>query len=275
MADAEFQKDLLCILRDVAAEKHEGERRVANLKKRVEELRSELESANSAKEKVKHAKEVAEQELRRSQVELALSEASIKSLEKRISEYQGQLAKIGSEIGVLKYEENAERDEFIREMLELRERIRNSQKPVNQTVGEDKITKVSTDDDGTKVEGELAAIDPQTIVMDMKDKLKHLVSQTDEAQCEYQEKMKFYNEVQQKLLNLKRRNSLLNEMVKVMKELQELTRQTTELEETCTSLSEELQKQCACPTCHLVNVGSLGGILQDNDSGSGVSDAQM
>lgn len=37
--------------------------------------------------------------------------------------------------------------------------------------------------------------------------------------------------------------------------------QTSELEEMCASLGEELQKRCMCPTCHFDNVEALGEIF--------------
>lgn len=40
--------------------------------------------------------------------------------------------------------------------------------------------------------------------------------------------------------------------------------QTSEMEETVASLSEELQKRCICPSCGRENVEALGGILHAN-----------
>ncbi|OVA09130.1 hypothetical protein BVC80_9097g228 [Macleaya cordata] len=43
-----------------------------------------------------------------------------------------------------------------------------------------------------------------------------------------------------------------------------INKQTSESEETCASLGEELQKRSECPNCHLDNVGALEGVLQAN-----------
>ncbi|KAF5961755.1 hypothetical protein HYC85_002964 [Camellia sinensis] len=40
---------------------------------------------------------------------------------------------------------------------------------------------------------------------------------------------------------------------------------TSEFEERCASLGEELQRRCICPSCHLDNVEALDGILQASD----------
>lgn len=68
--------------------------------------------------------------------------------------------------------------------------------------------------------------------------------------------------VQQELIELEEKVSLMEALLKENKEMQELTRQTSEFEETCASLGNELQKRSLCPGCHLDNVEALGGILQ-------------
>ncbi|KAK8497460.1 hypothetical protein V6N12_016984 [Hibiscus sabdariffa] len=47
---------------------------------------------------------------------------------------------------------------------------------------------------------------------------------------------------------------------------QNTQKQTSELEKTSASISEELQKRCICPSCQTVNVEALGGMLQANDT---------
>jgi len=41
-------------------------------------------------------------------------------------------------------------------------------------------------------------------------------------------------------------------------------KQTSELEQNCASLGEQLQNRCICPICRADNVEALGGVLQAN-----------
>lgn len=43
-----------------------------------------------------------------------------------------------------------------------------------------------------------------------------------------------------------------------------LNKQTSELEKTCNSLAEELQRKCMCPNCSQKNVEALRAILEAN-----------
>ncbi|KAJ8750352.1 hypothetical protein K2173_014267 [Erythroxylum novogranatense] len=124
------QKQLLSLIRDFASEKSQGERRVVGLKKRVEELRLELNTSNLDLEEAKRFRETIEQDLKGYEVELALKNASIQALEARISLIQGEMTSVGSEVEVLKNEERASRDEFIRQMLELNDKIRGFQESI-------------------------------------------------------------------------------------------------------------------------------------------------
>ncbi|KAK4804260.1 hypothetical protein SAY86_004077 [Trapa natans] len=107
MAGTDPQKQLLILIRDFAAEKSQGERRVASLKKRHEELRSELDVFNVKLEEAKHCRETAEQELKGCEVELALNGSTVQSLEARISTIQSQICAVKSDIEDLKLQQES------------------------------------------------------------------------------------------------------------------------------------------------------------------------
>ncbi|KAL0343939.1 UNVERIFIED_CONTAM: hypothetical protein Sangu_1281300 [Sesamum angustifolium] len=102
MAGSDSQKQLLTLIRDFTAEKSQGERRIAKLKKRIEELRSEVDASNRELEEAKRGKEMAEQELNGRQVELSMCEASNQALEARIALTNNEdKSKVGLRIGRL------------------------------------------------------------------------------------------------------------------------------------------------------------------------------
>ncbi|RZC08251.1 hypothetical protein D0Y65_015118 [Glycine soja] len=77
---SDSQKQLLSLIRDFAAEKSQGERRVVNLRKQIEKLTSELSEANAELENAKRYKELVEQDLRGFEVQLMLTESSVQTL---------------------------------------------------------------------------------------------------------------------------------------------------------------------------------------------------
>ncbi|KAF9604323.1 hypothetical protein IFM89_005904 [Coptis chinensis] len=142
---------------------------------------------------------------------------------------------------------------------------------------------------GDKVEDKQTMLDVQVALNDLEDKLELITSQTHKQEVEYQENQDKQTKVQQELVDWEKNASFIKAVVKETKELQELTRypflisrpnwtptystfsedlsltlntQTAESEETCAALGEELQRRCACPSCHLDNIGALGGILE-------------
>ncbi|KAK4393049.1 hypothetical protein Sango_1775700 [Sesamum angolense] len=137
MAGSDSQKQLLTLIRDFTAEKSQGERRIAKLKKRIEELRSEVDASNRELEEAKRDKEMAEQELNGRQVELSMCEASNQALEARIALTNNEISKVASELAALKSEESSSRyrsigyfgslDGFIEKMLHLNAKIRTFQ----------------------------------------------------------------------------------------------------------------------------------------------------
>ncbi|KAK5820366.1 hypothetical protein PVK06_025413 [Gossypium arboreum] len=249
MAGIDPPKNLLSLIRDFASEKSQGERRVVGLKKQIQELRSELEAANSELEEAKRLKETTEQELKGFEVELALNEASIQALEARIALIQDEVSKVGSEIEELKVLNRHyyfDLDEFICQMLEFNTKIRKFQETIASGSENKNIIGNATEEDHKLVKEatEIASIN-------FKDQFTHVVSQIANEEEEYLAEQNIQKQLQLELIDIERKVYLMD---------------TSELNTTCASFSEELQKRCICPSCQSVNVEKLGGILQANDA---------
>ncbi|XVE68023.1 hypothetical protein DITRI_Ditri09bG0035100 [Diplodiscus trichospermus] len=233
MAGTEPPKNLLSLIRDFASEKSLGERRVVGLKKQIEELRSELEAANSELEEAKRLKEITEQELKGFEVELTLNEASLQALEAGNALIQNEISTVGSEVEELKVVKRSrlcDLDEFICQMVEFNAKIRKFQETVSSGFQKENTVGNAAEEGDKFVKKEVTEIASRTI----EDQLAHILSQIAKEEEEY-----------------------LAE--------QNIQKQTFELEKTCASLSEELQKRCRCPSCHVVNVEALG-TLQANEA---------
>uniref|UniRef100_A0A2N9ELD9 Uncharacterized protein n=1 Tax=Fagus sylvatica TaxID=28930 RepID=A0A2N9ELD9_FAGSY len=253
-------------------------RRVVDLKKRFEELRSEVDKANAEHEDAKRAKETAEQELKGYEVESALNESSIQTQEARISLIQDEISTVGSNVEALKNEEGAFRDEFTRQMVAFNTKIRKFHETNacnvhhENHVGTAAVTK-------DKHVNKVTEVDPMT----SEDTMAHIISETTQQEEEYQAELNFQKLVQQELIDCEKKVSLMEVIMKVTKALQDITRypyqnyvaknvsltgnkQTSELEVTCASLGEELQRSCICPSCHLDNVDVLSGFDQVNEA---------
>ncbi|KAL4367790.1 hypothetical protein GQ457_05G010280 [Hibiscus cannabinus] len=262
MAGTDPQQNLLSLIRDFASEKSQGERRVIGLKKQIEELRSELEAVNSELEEAKRLKETAEQELKGFEVELSLNEASIQALEARIALIQDEISTIGSEIEDLKNKEATSR--------KFQETIASGFENKN-------IVGNATDEDHKFIKKDDTKIASRTI----EDQLAHVVSQIAKEEEDYLAEQNTQKQLQLELVDIERKVCLMDVMMRETKALEDLTRypyqiclrnsltgnkQTSELEKTSASISEELQKRCICPSCQTVNVEALGGMLQANDA---------
>ncbi|RZC69390.1 hypothetical protein C5167_032494 [Papaver somniferum] len=253
----DHQKHLLSLIRDFATEKSQGERRVVGLKKRIQDLESELDKENTQLEEAKRCKETAEQELKGYEFELALNEASVQALETRISATQDEISKIGSVVDAIKDQECLSRK---------------LQEIVAHGSAKDDCADASTDN-GILAEGDKQMVHLKSALKDLEDKIADITSQTRIEEQEYQEgehiNKKVHLQVKCEMAYLEKREIMLESIVKEMKHLQELTKYpslqgciTTESEEECASLGEELQRRSKCPDCHLDNVGALGEILQ-------------
>ncbi|RDY10121.1 hypothetical protein CR513_05395, partial [Mucuna pruriens] len=99
---SDSQKQLLSLIRNFAAEKSQGERRVVTLRKQIEKLTWELSEANVELENAKRCKELVEQDLKGFEVQLMMSEASAQTLEARVSLIHDQISAVGSDLETLK-----------------------------------------------------------------------------------------------------------------------------------------------------------------------------
>ncbi|XP_002300029.3 uncharacterized protein LOC7487848 isoform X2 [Populus trichocarpa] len=258
MAATDPQRQLLTLIRDFASEKSQGERRVVGLKNRIVELGCQLDAANAEMEEVKRFKETTELELKGYEFQLAFNDVSIQTLEARISLIQDEISSVGSEVEGLKDEERASRDEFIRQMFELNTKIRKFQ--AEKGLESQKKSSIGTTADCKAEKKVVTGVDLRAL----KDVLAHVASQIIKEEQEYLAEENIQKQVQEDYVDLQRKVSLVDVIVKETELLQDLTRQTSELEQNCASLGEQLQNRCICPICRADNVEALGGVLQAN-----------
>ncbi|XP_061980284.1 uncharacterized protein LOC133700674 isoform X2 [Populus nigra] len=260
MAATDPQRQLLTLIRDFASEKSQGERRVVGLEKRIVELGCQLDAANAEMEEVKRFKETTELELKGYEYQLAFNDVSIQTLEARISLIQDEISSVGSEVEGLKDEEGASRDEFIRQMFELNTKIRKFQ--AEKGLESQKKSSIGTTADCKAEKKVVTGVDLRAL----KDVLAHVASQITKEEQEYLAEENIQKQVQEEYVDLQRKVSLVDVIVKETELLQDLTRQTSELEQNCASLGEQLQSRCVCPICRADNVEALGGVLQANNA---------
>ncbi|XP_068652623.1 uncharacterized protein [Aristolochia californica] len=256
MAGTDSQRQLFTLIRDFANEKSFGERRVSNLKKRFLELQPVLDAANEELERVKRSKEISEQELRGSEVELALIEASIQAQESRISLLQKEISKFGTELSYLKKERAVSRDDFISKMYEVNKEIRNFHEKKtevfhNAKLVEGKDSSCMSMGDGLEV---------------VEDGLAFIRGKISNKEQECREDENIRKEILYELASLEKRVPLMEAIVKESKELQDLSRQTAESEQLYASHVEELRRKYKCPSCQVDNMGDLAGILTAEDA---------
>ncbi|XP_028778670.1 uncharacterized protein LOC114735166 [Neltuma alba] len=217
-AGSDPQKQLLSLIRNFAAEKSQGERRVTTLKKRIEELKSELSATNAEFENAKRSKELGEQELKGYEVQLFLSEASVQTLESRVSLTQDEISIVGSHLEILKNEEAALREEFIGRMLELNARIRTFQE--NITCNIDAVDSATPTDAS---QGIMKDDDTKGALSALKNMLAEIISQTAKEEEEYKTEQNTHKNLLQELNNSERKLSLLDTIVQETKALHDLT----------------------------------------------------
>ncbi|XP_016509297.1 uncharacterized protein LOC107826783 isoform X2 [Nicotiana tabacum] len=261
MAGNDSQKQFLTLIRDFASEKSQGERRIINLKKRSQELQSELETANTEVEEAKHQKETADQELKGYEVELARNESAIQTLEERIVSIQDELSAYGSDVEALKNKEAETRDDFIEKMLDLNAQIRKFHETRASIFQNDNCSESASKPGPAKAKAE----DAEAVKRDLQNKLAQIVFQITKEEEEYQVEQNIHTQLQEELNILERKASLIEGITKENMEMQELARQTSELENRCASLGDELQKRSVCPSCHRDNTEALSEIVQAGD----------
>ncbi|XP_022157673.1 uncharacterized protein LOC111024330 [Momordica charantia] len=251
MAAKDKQKLFHTLLNQYMAEKSQGDQRVV-LKKKIEELRSELEAANADLENVKRTKETIEQEIKGCEVELSLNETSIQTLEARISVLQREIASVGSELAGLKWDEGTTRDEFLNHMSDLNKKIREYQDKLASNDGKES--------DGNDTE---ESSPPSTEEM-----LVKVITQLSSEERDYQSRQDTQNQARESLYNLRKKLAAMGLMDKGRKDLKDMTRLSSGIEETFAHLSEELRKSCFCPRCKKDNMEALDNTLQVNDEGN-------
>ncbi|XP_028229152.1 uncharacterized protein LOC114409768 [Glycine soja] len=251
---SDSQKQLLSLIRNFAAEKSQGERRVVNLRKQIEKLKSELSEANAELENAKRCKELVEQDLKGFEVQLMLTESSAQTLEARVSLIQNHISAVGSDLETLKSEEADLREQFFHNMLHMNGKIRKFQESI---ITCDIDSTASTDASQVTMKEN----DAEVAIMALESTLLEVVSQIAKEDEEYQAEQKNYENVQQQLIDCEKKVSLMSMIVMETKELQDLTLQSSKLEAAYSSLGEELQRRCVCPSCHLDNLDSFSELL--------------
>ncbi|KAI5604806.1 hypothetical protein BDE02_01G311600 [Populus trichocarpa] len=218
MAATDPQRQLLTLIRDFASEKSQGERRVVGLKNRIVELGCQLDAANAEMEEVKRFKETTELELKGYEFQLAFNDVSIQTLEARISLIQDEISSVGSEVEGLKDEERASRDEFIRQMFELNTKIRKFQ--AEKGLESQKKSSIGTTADCKAEKKVVTGVDLRAL----KDVLAHVASQIIKEEQEYLAEENIQKQVQEDYVDLQRKVSLVDVIVKETELLQDLTR---------------------------------------------------
>ncbi|KAK7373268.1 hypothetical protein VNO80_06668 [Phaseolus coccineus] len=271
---SDSKKQLLSLIRNFAAEKSDGERRVVTLRKQIAKLSSELSVAYEELVKAKRCKEIVEQDLNGFEVQLMLSEASNQTLEARVSLIQDHISAVGSDLETLKCEEAALREQFFHNMLHMNGKIRKFQESI-VTCDIDEVDCTASRDESQVI---MKENDAEVALCDLESTLVEVTSQIAKENEEYQAEQKNYKNVQQQLIDCERKVSLMGMIVMLTKELLDLTiypykysivfivlvvpsSYSSKLEVTCSSLGEELQVRCTCPGCHLDNVDSFSEIL--------------
>ncbi|KAF2926044.1 uncharacterized protein [Oryza sativa Japonica Group] len=255
-AGGEPQKQLLSIIRDFAAEKSHGERRVTDLKRRLDDLRAASDAAAAELEAAKRAREGAEQELRGGQVQVAIAAASIQALEATISHLQEEISKAGSDLDALKGKGDIERDEFISQMDQLNTKIRQFQQTVSVEFKRQKCSELPSGE-GQHVRDMSKIEESEGILKDLIDKVNNADAELHVLEEEYKKDLLHHDEVRRELADTQAKRALMEAVMGETKQLQELGERAAEMEKAHASLAEELQRRYACPGCGVNNMVGL------------------
>uniref|UniRef100_A0A0E0L9W9 Uncharacterized protein n=1 Tax=Oryza punctata TaxID=4537 RepID=A0A0E0L9W9_ORYPU len=207
-AGREPQKQLLSIIRDFAAEKSHGERRVTDLKRRLDDVRAASDAAAAELEAAKRARESAEQELRGGQVQVAIAAASIQALEATISHLQEEISKAGSDLDALKGKGDTERDEFISQMDQLNTKIRQFQQTVSVEFKREKCSELSSGE-GQHVRDRSEIAESEGILKDLIDKVNNAVAELHVLEEEYKKDLLHHDEVRRELADTQAKRALM------------------------------------------------------------------
>ncbi|KOM38230.1 hypothetical protein LR48_Vigan03g161200 [Vigna angularis] len=216
---SDSQKQLLSLIRNFAAEKSQGERRVVTLRKQIAKLTSELSMEYEELEKAKRCKEMVEQDLKGFEVQLMLSEASNQTLEARVSLIQDQISAVGSDLETLKFEEAALREQFFHNMLHMNGKIRKFQESII-ICDIDAVDCTASRDESQVI---IKENDAEVALCDLESTLSEVISQIAKENEEYQEEQNICKNAQQQLIDCERKVFVMGMIVKETKELQDLT----------------------------------------------------
>ncbi|CAI0455750.1 unnamed protein product [Linum tenue] len=207
------QEQLLALIRDCVSEKSQGERRLIGSKKRDQDLHSELEIVNAEVDQAKRFKESAEQKLKGYEIELSMLDASVQTMQSRNSLLQNQISAAGSELEKLKVTEP---------------------KCLGScSLSVELFSASGTEKTGTEVDqGNLDAV------------LTQVNSEIAKEAQAYQAEENVQKQIQLEYGDLEGKISLVEMIMKESEALQDLRRYpwTSELEQECTVLGDELQK---------------------------------
>ncbi|KAH1246314.1 hypothetical protein GmHk_06G016421 [Glycine max] len=249
---SDSQKQLLSLIRDFAAEKSQGERRVVNLRKQIEKLTSELSEANAELENAKRYKELVEQDLRGFEVQLMLTESSVQTLAARVSLIQGHISAVESDFETLRSEEAALREQFFHNILHMQDKeisrehyyLRHWFNSFYRKLGSPKYSAdllvhvciTISIHNYTRYGYNRHQINASQVIMKENDAevalralestLLEVISQTAKEDQEYQAEQKIYEnenlQVQQQLIDCERKVSLMSMIVMETKQVQDL-----------------------------------------------------
>ncbi|KAG8635091.1 hypothetical protein MANES_17G117300v8 [Manihot esculenta] len=148
--------------------------------------------------------------------------ATIHTLE-GISQIQDEISSTGSEVERLQHEERTARDTFICQMFELNTRIRNFQDSIASNFHE--ANNVGSAEDISEADQKvLMEVPMETDSRTLEDELALVVSQTTKEEQEYLAAQSFQKQVQQEHVDLQRKVSLMEVIMKETKALQDLIR---------------------------------------------------
>lgn len=255
-AGGDNQKQLLSIIRDFESEKSHGERRLSDLKRRLADARSAADAAAEELDAAKRAREAAEQKLRGIQVQVAIADESILALESTISGLQKEISKASSDLDALKSKGDSERDEFISKMFEMNAKIRQFQQMASVKLAEHnhyelQSTEGQPDRDKSKL------VESECILKDLADEVSNIEAEVQLLEGEYKKDLLDHDKVLQELADVQAKRALIEAVMGEMKQLQELSGRTAELEKVHASLAEELKQRYICPGCGVNNMPGL------------------
>lgn len=151
--------------------------------------------------------------------------------------------------------EDIEREEFLRQMLEMNARIRQFQQKASAQLAERCSGPPSADGkqgksaDGQNVSDMNETMDSEGMLTDSVDQMNKTNAEVHVLEEEYQKDLLELEKLRHELADVRAKRALMEAVMKETKQLQELGGRVAELENVRNSLAEELQKRYICPGC--------------------------